>query len=580
MPQLYPHRATLEEAETEIFKLLSYGATPKQWAEWLRAPLEHAAARGNFDLVDRLLKAGANGSAGWRGCRGRTLLDAAALGGNGDVVSALLRAGCGPDVNVVSVSSKRSALHLSAVCGHETAARKLMLAGAEVNHKDAADKCGPLHIAAAGGHKDLVSDLLIGGACPNARDVYGRTPLHSAAMLGHSSIVSMLLGTASTDKNALDNALVSPLMMASERGHLSIVKALLVDGADIRAQTSDSHQNMSVLDLAAIKGHVEVTNAIIEHGGDVNKGSPELGFVPLHYAAEFDRAGVVDVLLDSGANVGVKDRVGSTPLHLAALHSSHKAMLALLRQGANVNEAGSRGCTPLHWVCMHQRPGLEASADLLLRWGASETAVDDIGKTPTEVLESRSANRRGCSAEEAEHVRVLLARAPADRIWRRRCWPIMLRARVERGRTVNSSDGGRSSGSGQSDRKVFGDREVGGADGGEGRVRDEGVAGALGIEKAAEEGYLIRMVALLVGLQSHEVFCRIIGYLQSRAMASSVTGWRIHRPNVRDWMLCCSAAARHHGSEVGVVGTAASINERDCDAVFVLVGGCAALVAV
>lgn len=109
MPVLHRcrRRSLLEGAEVEIFKLMSYGATPERWAEWLRAPLEHAAARGNFDLVQRLLKAGANGGAGWRGCRGRTLLDAAALGGNEHVVTALLQAGCVPDVPVVSVSSGR-----------------------------------------------------------------------------------------------------------------------------------------------------------------------------------------------------------------------------------------------------------------------------------------------------------------------------------------------------------------------------------------------------------------------------------------------------------------------------------------
>lgn len=65
---------------------------------------------------------------------------AAALGGNEDVVTALLQAGCVPDVPVVSVSSRRSALHLPVVCGHEAAARRLILAGADVDYRDPADK--------------------------------------------------------------------------------------------------------------------------------------------------------------------------------------------------------------------------------------------------------------------------------------------------------------------------------------------------------------------------------------------------------------------------------------------------------
>ena len=106
----YRERAPLEGFEIEIFKLVSRSATPEQWKEWLRVPLEHAAARGNLDLFNKLLGAGASGSAGWKGCDGRTLLDAAAVGGNADVATALLRAGAQPDVNVVSLSSKGSAL--------------------------------------------------------------------------------------------------------------------------------------------------------------------------------------------------------------------------------------------------------------------------------------------------------------------------------------------------------------------------------------------------------------------------------------------------------------------------------------
>ena len=72
----------LQGSEELIVKLVCEGTTPEQWAEWLRAPLEHAAAQANYKLVEKLLKAGANGKAGWRGCLGRTVLDAAAEGGS------------------------------------------------------------------------------------------------------------------------------------------------------------------------------------------------------------------------------------------------------------------------------------------------------------------------------------------------------------------------------------------------------------------------------------------------------------------------------------------------------------------
>lgn len=36
----------LDGFEIEIFKLVKQNATPIHWKEWLRAPLEHAAAEG------------------------------------------------------------------------------------------------------------------------------------------------------------------------------------------------------------------------------------------------------------------------------------------------------------------------------------------------------------------------------------------------------------------------------------------------------------------------------------------------------------------------------------------------------
>ncbi|CAM9796486.1 unnamed protein product [Ectocarpus fasciculatus] len=83
-------RAALSGLETRLFQLVSEKATSAQWAEWLRAPLEHAVAEGDKDLALTLLKAGANGGAGWKGCDDRTLLQAAAEGGNAEVVRTLL----------------------------------------------------------------------------------------------------------------------------------------------------------------------------------------------------------------------------------------------------------------------------------------------------------------------------------------------------------------------------------------------------------------------------------------------------------------------------------------------------------
>ena len=84
-----PERTPLEKRAKRIFKLVARGSTHEQWTEWLRVPLEHAAAAGNVELFNDLLSAGANASAGWSGgCGGRSLLGAAARGGSVEVCKA------------------------------------------------------------------------------------------------------------------------------------------------------------------------------------------------------------------------------------------------------------------------------------------------------------------------------------------------------------------------------------------------------------------------------------------------------------------------------------------------------------
>eukprot|EP00903_Cladosiphon_okamuranus_P011502 g10831.t1 len=72
MPEYkYEERVILKDFGALIFNMVCDRATPKQWAEWLQVPLEHAAGTGNADLVNGLLKAGAVVRAGGKGAMAR-----------------------------------------------------------------------------------------------------------------------------------------------------------------------------------------------------------------------------------------------------------------------------------------------------------------------------------------------------------------------------------------------------------------------------------------------------------------------------------------------------------------------------
>ncbi|CAN0142903.1 unnamed protein product, partial [Ectocarpus sp. 4 AP-2014] len=188
----YEKRASiLQDLGDTIFKLVCDRATPEQWAEWLRAPLEHAAATANPDLVSKLLRAGADGGAGWRGCGDKTLLHAAAEGGNVHVVSTLSRAGAGVDMDTKAPGTGHTPLHLTVLGGNAAAAKALIMAGADVNVRD--DKRDtPLHLAIRQGHVEIAEYLLLSGADPNLQGSTGAFPIHLAVDSSQDEIVVAL----------------------------------------------------------------------------------------------------------------------------------------------------------------------------------------------------------------------------------------------------------------------------------------------------------------------------------------------------------------------------------------------------
>lgn len=424
-------RAALTGVEKRLFNVVAKRATSAQWAEWLRLPLEHAMADGNKDLVSSLLKAGADGSAGWEGCDGRRLLDAAAAGGSEEVVSNLLKTGSSTDLNVVSGDNRRTALHRASKGGHTAAARVLMLAGADANLLDTRNRSA-LHYAIEGGHLKLAADLVIAGADHNAPDTDGNTPLHLAAARGGDTLVCALLHRGAGVEIA-NNKGQYPLHKAVENKCITVVEALLEAGSDPNIRYGLANQ--SPLELAF--SSLAMTQTLLKHGADV-KSRDGFGIAALHWAAEGGKSSVIHALVEAGTDLetqsgefGIELDCGvdvhrARPLHHAASACNSKGMVALLRMGANVNSTDDQALTPLHIACISGGAQSVEAADLLLRWGADETIIDNDAHTPAGLRKLVIDNDAGNSTGRLQR---LLTNAPADRAWRRRGMLVLGRGR-------------------------------------------------------------------------------------------------------------------------------------------------------
>lgn len=216
------------------------------------------------------------------------------------------------------------------------------------------------------------------------------------------------------------------------------METLLEAGADSTLRSGFSDQ--SVLDFAAalmrFSRGIDVNEAAgIDVDDETGHATSYAGFCALHWAARGDHVGAIDALVGAGANVELRAANGYTPFIAAAVENRRKAMLALLRHGACINSAGSRS-TALHVVCSMSLERMEATVSLLLRWGADETALDGDGKTPADLVNLNGDCDEPLSPEDVERVRLLLARAPAQRAWRRRGWLVMLVSRSLRARAA------------------------------------------------------------------------------------------------------------------------------------------------
>ncbi|XP_040916036.1 kinase D-interacting substrate of 220 kDa B isoform X2 [Toxotes jaculatrix] len=360
-----------------------------------------------------------------RSDNGQTPLMVAAEQGNLEIVQELIRRGA--NVNLDDVDCW-TALISAAKEGHIEVVRELLENNANLEHRDMGGWTA-LMWAAYKGCTDVAQLLLEKGANPNITGQYSVYPIIWAAGRGHAEIVHLLLQHGAK-VNCSDKYGTTPLIWAARKGHYDCVMHLLANGADVDQEGANS---MTALIVAVKGGYTEVVKELLKRNPNVNMTDKD-GNTALAIAAKEGHTEIVQDLLDAGTYVNVPDRSGETML-IGAVRGGHVEIVrALLNKYADIDVRGQDGKTALYWAVekgnatmvrdiLQCNPDTESCTkegetplikatkmrnieivELLLDKGAKVSAVDKKGDTPLHIA------IRGRSRKLAE----LLLRNPKD----------------------------------------------------------------------------------------------------------------------------------------------------------------------
>ena len=151
---------------------------------------------------------------------------------------------------------------------------------------------------------------------------------------------------------------------------------------DRRYETGKSQMTAIEVSLtlfaAADRNCVELATGLLDQGASVD-ARDRLGARPLGHAARSGHLEMVDLLLQRGAPINARNLAGSTALYEAAERGQTAVVQRLIDRGADLDLRGRSGISP---VAAAAFAGRAALVKLLLAHGADGKTPDDTGKPP------------------------------------------------------------------------------------------------------------------------------------------------------------------------------------------------------
>ena len=281
--------------------------------QWERTPLILAARMGETEIVDLLLKKGADINA-------RDRVDGSPLSQG---YSALMYA-----------ASKN---HLDTV--------QILLAGSRKPNVHLQNKFGKtaLWFAVENENLEMVKVLFAGGSKINSPDNAGNSVLTATIEHAQYDILDFLVAKGA-DVNLANYAGVTPLMSAVDRasantpaGLAYITKFLTFKPKLDFEQIKNNGCGYSALHAAARIGFINVIKLLLDNGANINIQSLATGGTPLHTAAGTKNTDVARYLISRGAKTEILDASGFTPITHAVIQVNLDMVKVLVESGAVID---------------------------------------------------------------------------------------------------------------------------------------------------------------------------------------------------------------------------------------------------